>query len=124
MCCRQGQATRRKWFKVVKLNIYCFHTFKNIRECRRGNTSKAMDRCSTAVVSRDLSRLRTSRAITLCGQELVVNACMRTKMRLLCIYRPVGLNVGRDKNFVGRGGWRHYEPILVWIQSSQSNWLV
>jgi len=21
----KGQATRRKWFKVVRLNIYCFH---------------------------------------------------------------------------------------------------
>jgi len=37
--------------------------------------SKAIDRCSTAVVSRDLSRLRTSRAIMLCGKELV-DACM------------------------------------------------
>jgi len=24
----QGQATRRKWFKFVTLNIYCFYTFK------------------------------------------------------------------------------------------------
>jgi len=28
MRCRQGQATRRKRFKFVTLNIYCFHTFK------------------------------------------------------------------------------------------------
>jgi len=31
--CRQRQVTRRKWFRVIKLNIYCFHTFKNIRVC-------------------------------------------------------------------------------------------
>jgi len=24
----KGQATRRKWFNVVTLNIYCFHVFK------------------------------------------------------------------------------------------------
>jgi len=24
--CRQGQASRRKWLKVVISNIYCFHT--------------------------------------------------------------------------------------------------
>jgi len=63
MRCRQGQATRRKLFEVVKLNIYYFRTFKNIRECWRG------------------------REIMLCGKELVVNVCMRTEMRLLCIYR-------------------------------------
>ena len=28
MCCRQGQATKRKRFKFVTLNIYCFYTFK------------------------------------------------------------------------------------------------
>ena len=28
MSCRQGQATRRKRFKFVTLNIYCFYTFK------------------------------------------------------------------------------------------------
>jgi len=85
MYCRQGQATRRTWFKVVKLNIYCFHTFKNIRVCWRGNASKAIDRCSTVVVSCDLSRLRTSRAIMLCGKELAVNACMRTE---ICYFVP------------------------------------
>jgi len=74
---QQSQATRRKW----KLNIYCFHTFKNIRVCCRGNASKAIDRCSTAMVSRDLSRLGISRAIMLCGNELAVNACMRTEIR-------------------------------------------
>jgi len=31
--CRQGQGTRRKCFEFVKLNIYCFHTFKNMRAC-------------------------------------------------------------------------------------------
>ena len=54
---------------------YCFHTFKNIRVCQRGNASKAVDRFSTAMVSRDLSRLRTSRAIMLCGKEHAINAC-------------------------------------------------
>jgi len=93
MLCRQGQATRRKWFKVVKLYIYYCHTFKNISECWRGNASKAVDRCSTAMVSRYLSRLRTSRAIMLCGKELVVNARMRTELCLLCIYRPVVLKL-------------------------------
>ena len=29
----KGQAIRRKWFKVVRLNIYCFHILRNIREC-------------------------------------------------------------------------------------------
>jgi len=83
MHCRQSQATRRKWFKVVKLNIYCFHTFKNIRVCQRGNASKAIDRCSTVMVTRDLSRLKNSRAIMLCGKELAVNvsACLRTEIR-------------------------------------------
>jgi len=33
MYCRKGQATRRKWFRVIKLYIYCFHTFKNICVC-------------------------------------------------------------------------------------------
>jgi len=33
MYSRHGHATRRKWLKVVKLNIYCFHTFKHISEC-------------------------------------------------------------------------------------------
>jgi len=85
MRCRQGQATRRKRFKFVTLNIYCFYTFKNIRECQRGNAPKAIDRCSTAIASRDLSRLRTSRAIMLCGKELV-NAWIRTEMHLFCVY--------------------------------------
>jgi len=87
MYCRQGQATRRKWFKAVNLNIYCFHTFKNILECYRGNASKSIDRCSTAMVSRDLTRLRISRAIMLCRKELAVNACVRTEIRFLCTYR-------------------------------------
>ena len=60
MRCRQGKATRRKRFKFVTLKIYCFYTFKNIRECQRGNASKAIDHCNIALVSRDLSRLRTS----------------------------------------------------------------
>jgi len=81
---RQIQATRRKTF--VRLNIYCFYTFKNIRECQRGNASKAIYRWSTAIVSRDLSRLRTSRAIMLCGKELV-NAFMRTEMHLFFFYK-------------------------------------
>ena len=79
MRCRQGKATRRKRFKFVTLNIYCFYTFKNIRECQRGNASKAIDHCNIAIVSRDLSRLRTSRAIMLCGKELV-NTCVREEM--------------------------------------------
>ena len=29
----KGQAIRRKWFKVVRLNIYGFHILRNIREC-------------------------------------------------------------------------------------------
>ena len=51
--------------------------------CQRGNASKAVDRFSTAMVSRDLSRLRTSRTIMLCGKELAVNACwlLRTEIR-------------------------------------------
>ena len=57
MRCRQGQASRTKRFKFVKLNIYCFYTFKNIRECRRGNASKAIDRCNTAIVLRDLKQV-------------------------------------------------------------------
>jgi len=76
--------------ETLKCNYNCsrfFYTFKNIRECRRGNASKAIDHCSIAIVSRDLSRLRSSRAIMLCGKELVVNSCMRTEMHLLCIYR-------------------------------------
>jgi len=43
--------------------------------------SKAVDRCSTAMVPRDLSRLRTSRAIILCGKELAVNAWWEWKFR-------------------------------------------
>ena len=27
-----SQATKRKWFNVVTLNICCFHIFENIRE--------------------------------------------------------------------------------------------
>jgi len=81
MRCRQGKATRRKRLKFVTLNIYCFYTFKNIRECQRGNGSKAIDHCNNAIVSRDLSRLRTSRAIMICGKELV-NTCVRAEMDL------------------------------------------
>ena len=51
--------------------MYCVYTFKNIRDCQRGNASKALDHCNIAIVSRDLSRLKTSRAIMLCGKELV-----------------------------------------------------
>ena len=29
----KGQATRRKFLKVVRLSIYCFHILRNIREC-------------------------------------------------------------------------------------------
>jgi len=29
----KGQATKRKWFKVVRLNLYYFHIGKNICEC-------------------------------------------------------------------------------------------
>jgi len=29
----KGQATKLKWLNVVTLNICCFNTFKNIREC-------------------------------------------------------------------------------------------
>jgi len=83
MRCKQGKATRRKRYKFVTLNIYCFYTFKNIRECQRGNSSKAIDHWNIATVSRDLSRLRTSRAIMLCGKELV-NTCVRAEMRLIC----------------------------------------
>ena len=86
MRCRRGQATKRKRFEFVTLNIYCFYTFKNIRECQRGNAPRAIDRCSTAVVSRGLSRLRTSCAVMLCGKELV-NPCTRTEMHLFCVYR-------------------------------------
>jgi len=100
MHCRQGQATRRKRFTFVTLNIDCFYTFKNIRECQRGNASKAIEHCNTAMVSRVLCRLRTSRAIMLCGKELV-NAWMRTEMHLFCrhpttshtsLMRPVSVN--------------------------------
>jgi len=43
MRCRQGQATRRKRFKFVTFDIYCFYTFKKyswmpkrkcVRSCR------------------------------------------------------------------------------------------
>ena len=83
MLCRQAKATRRKRFKFVTLNIYCFYPFKNIRECQRGNASKAIDHCNIAIVSRDWSRLRTSRAIMLCGKE-IVNTCVRAEMDLFC----------------------------------------
>ena len=101
MRCRQGKATRRKRFKFVTLNIYCFYTFKNICECQRGNASKAIDHCNIAIVSRDLSRLRTSGDITLCGKELVTK-CVRAEMHLFCrhpttsyttsLMRPVSVN--------------------------------
>jgi len=32
--CRLGQATRRKWFNVVALNICCFHIFKMFVKAR------------------------------------------------------------------------------------------
>jgi len=100
MRCRQGKATRRKWFKFVALNIYWFYTFKNIREFQRGNASKALDHCNIAIVPRDLSRLRTSRAIMVYGKELV-NTCVRVEMHLFCrhpttsytgMMRPVSVN--------------------------------
>jgi len=50
------------------------------------NASKVIDWCTTIMVSRDLSRLRTSHVIMHCGNELAVNACMGAKIRLLCIY--------------------------------------
>ena len=97
---KHGKATRRKRFKFVTLNMYCFYTFKNIRECQKGNASKAIDHCNIAVVSRVLSGLRTSRAIILCGKELV-NTFVREEMHLFCRYptilytglmRPVSVN--------------------------------
>jgi len=98
MHCRQGKATRRKWFKVVKLNIYYCHIFKNISECWRGNASKAIDHCNIAIVSRDLSRLRNSCATMLCGKELV-NTCVRAEMLFVGptasytgLMRPVSVN--------------------------------
>jgi len=80
--------------------MQCFYTFKNIRDCQRGNASKAIDYCNIAVVSRDLSRWRTSRAIMLCGKELV-NTFVRAEMHLICrhpatsytgLMRPVSMN--------------------------------
>jgi len=59
---------------------------KNTREYQRGNASKAIDHCNIAIVSRDLNRLRISRAIMLCGKELV-NTWMGTEMHLFCVYR-------------------------------------
>jgi len=103
MRCRQGKATRRKLFKFVTLNIFCFYTFKNIRESQRGNASKAIDHCNIAIVSGDLSRLRTSRAITLCGKGLVT-ICVRAEMDLFCrhpttsytgLMRPVSVNASK-----------------------------
>jgi len=85
ICCLQWQATRRKRFKFVTLNIYCFYTFENIRECQRGNASKAVDHCNIAIVSRDLSWLRTSRAIMPCGNELA-DTGVRTEMHLFCMH--------------------------------------
>ena len=161
---QSGKATRRKRFKFFTLNIYCFYTFKNIREqgrnqtfsfggplegpvlqqgelsmvcvgiserdlilggqakfwegsappwhtpssapvceCQRGNASKAIDHCNIAIVSRDLSRLRTSRATMLCGKELV-NTCVRAEVDLFCrhpttsytgLMRPVSVNASK-----------------------------
>ena len=85
--------------------MYCFYTFKNIRDCQRGNASKAIDHCNIAIVSRDLSRLRTSRAILLCGKELV-NTFVGAEMRLFCrhpttsytgLMRPVSVNATEAK---------------------------
>ena len=51
------------------------------------------------MVSWDLSRLRTSRAIMLCGKELAVNACWERKFAFLCLqttasqyYAPINKN--------------------------------
>jgi len=104
MRCKQGKATRRKRFKFVTLNIYCFYTFKNIRECQRGNASKTIDHCNIAVVSRGLSRLRTSRAIMLCGKELV-NTCVRGEMDLFCRH-PTTSYTGLIDQFL----WTHQKP--------------
>ena len=104
MRCRQGHATRGKWFLVVTINIYCFHTFKNIRECYRGNASKSVDRCSIAIVSRDLSRLRTSHAIMLYRKELAVNACMGTEIRLFYI-----VAIGRPERHMRKASHRGSE---------------
>ena len=103
MRCRQGKATRRKRFKFVTLSIYCVYTFKNIRECQRRNASKAIDNCNIAIVSQDLSRLRTSHVIILCGNELV-NTCVRAEMDLFSrhpttsytgLMRPVSVNAAK-----------------------------
>jgi len=103
MHCKQGKATRRKWFKFVTLNMYCFYTLKKIRECQRGNVSKAIDHCNIAIVSRDLNRLITSYAIMLCGKELV-NTYVRVEMDLFCrhpassytgLMRPVSVNASK-----------------------------
>jgi len=90
--CKQGKATRRKRLKFVTLNIYCFYTFKNIRECQRRNASKTIDHCNITIVSRDLSRLRTSRAIMLCGRSLSlleIIHCHQCRARHADIYRPI-----------------------------------
>ena len=42
MRCKQGKATRRKRFKFVTLNIYCFYAFKNICEYTRSNCMDLM----------------------------------------------------------------------------------
>jgi len=96
MSWRHGQGTRRKRFKFVTLNIYWFYTFKNIRECQGGYASKTTDSCNAAIVSRDLSRLRTSRAIMHCGKELV-NTCMRAELHLFCRHPTTSCTVFSSK---------------------------
>jgi len=64
------------------------------------------------MVSRDLRRLRISRAIMLCGKELAVNACMGTEILLICVYglrhpttsytglmRPIFVNTTKTQRF-------------------------
>jgi len=43
MCCRQGQATRRKTVEVCHINKHLLFLYiQNNRECQRGNASKAI----------------------------------------------------------------------------------
>ena len=80
--------------------MYCFYAFKIIRYCQKGNASKAIDHRNIAIVSRYLCRLKTSRAIMLCGKELV-NIFVGAEMHLFCrhpttsytgLMRPVSVN--------------------------------
>jgi len=51
------------------MNICSFHIIKTIRESWRENLLIVIDQCSTAIVSRNLSRFRTRRPNMYYGKE-------------------------------------------------------